>query len=601
MKPRQKVVTAEDISSSLYYLHVDSEDDVADTSSQDLDLNGHLEAMKASGRDHQVVHRKPLPGRESNTLMMLPTDSANVNPNGRYMSPESVHHSRLMSEGHISTGEQRKTVAGRSTMPPSAPPELPPRKPLGPRSAGRSRSPPKRLHGLENVPAQTYHQHSGLPRSYIPDGLGPLSSQLPTLREDDLAPRETELVGNKLSQEPSSQDGTFFLPSGPRGNAYVSPSRERPPPLPRRLPSGVPIPTSFEQRRMISPSSFTLIRRDPASAAQWNVAKLSSSSISSRPPSGDFSVNPIEADSQDRIPMLEVEILTPGYSRFLGASTRPNTSDSHVLPSLPTQGSLAEPAQLPQRDRSFCRQLWVEGSSLWDRSFHHRRFASTDSSKSTSTRGSSLDLTLHHGRHGSSVDYTNGTRKPKPRKYFFLSPWEGRCEFTSSGGGRTMTCKHSLPISNQISSWESAVTISELRFNLPQAIINSASLSSLSPSYSLDSTRSKRSSLFASSCASSSSTSTLRSILNPHLTSQSSQSSSPLDSHPPVTHPSLPGPHLGREKAGGGNRGKRAKLGKLIVHDEGLRMLDLLVAVNLGVWWRAWERGSGGGGGGAEG
>jgi hypothetical protein len=47
---------------------------------------------------------------------------------------------------------------------------------------------------------------------------------------------------------------------------------------------------------------------------------------------------------------------------------------------------------------------------------------------------------------------------------------------------------------------------------------------------------------------------------------------------------------LGKEKAGGGNRGKRAKLGKLIVHDEGLKMMDLVVAANIGVWWGAWEK-----------
>ncbi len=47
---------------------------------------------------------------------------------------------------------------------------------------------------------------------------------------------------------------------------------------------------------------------------------------------------------------------------------------------------------------------------------------------------------------------------------------------------------------------------------------------------------------------------------------------------------------LGVEKAGGGTSGKHAKLGKLIVYDEGLKMLDLVVAANLGVWWRVWER-----------
>ena len=47
---------------------------------------------------------------------------------------------------------------------------------------------------------------------------------------------------------------------------------------------------------------------------------------------------------------------------------------------------------------------------------------------------------------------------------------------------------------------------------------------------------------------------------------------------------------LAQENAGGGFAGRQAKLGKLIVHDEGLKMFDLLVAANMGIWWRAYER-----------
>jgi len=47
---------------------------------------------------------------------------------------------------------------------------------------------------------------------------------------------------------------------------------------------------------------------------------------------------------------------------------------------------------------------------------------------------------------------------------------------------------------------------------------------------------------------------------------------------------------LGRERAGGGFGGKQAKLGKLILEDEGQKMLDLLVAANMALWWRAYER-----------
>ena len=47
---------------------------------------------------------------------------------------------------------------------------------------------------------------------------------------------------------------------------------------------------------------------------------------------------------------------------------------------------------------------------------------------------------------------------------------------------------------------------------------------------------------------------------------------------------------LGQELAGGGATGKQAKLGKLIIEDEGLKMIDLLVAANMGLWWRAYGR-----------
>jgi hypothetical protein len=49
---------------------------------------------------------------------------------------------------------------------------------------------------------------------------------------------------------------------------------------------------------------------------------------------------------------------------------------------------------------------------------------------------------------------------------------------------------------------------------------------------------------------------------------------------------------LGQEYAGGGFGGKQAKLGKIILEDEGLKMVDLLMAANLGLWWRAYEKAS---------
>lgn len=47
---------------------------------------------------------------------------------------------------------------------------------------------------------------------------------------------------------------------------------------------------------------------------------------------------------------------------------------------------------------------------------------------------------------------------------------------------------------------------------------------------------------------------------------------------------------LGQELAGGGFGGKRAKLGKLIIEDEGQKMIDLLVAANMALWWKAYDK-----------
>ncbi len=47
---------------------------------------------------------------------------------------------------------------------------------------------------------------------------------------------------------------------------------------------------------------------------------------------------------------------------------------------------------------------------------------------------------------------------------------------------------------------------------------------------------------------------------------------------------------LGQEHAGGGFGGKQAKLGKLIIEDEGMKMMDLLVAANMALWFRAYYK-----------
>jgi hypothetical protein len=115
------------------------------------------------------------------------------------------------------------------------------------------------------------------------------------------------------------------------------------------------------------------------------------------------------------------------------------------------------------------------------------------------------------------------------------------------------------------------MTVSELRFNLPSSPMGAT------PS---GETMLKRSSLFHRGRHSRNNSSL--SVSRNEGTEEASNSMDRLDLS------------LGQEFAGGGFGGKQAKLGKIIIEDEGLKMMDLLVAANLGLWWRAYEKATGG-------
>lgn len=194
----------------------------------------------------------------------------------------------------------------------------------------------------------------------------------------------------------------------------------------------------------------------------------------------------------------------------------------------------------------------------------------------------------------------------RPKGYTFTSPWDGRCDFRTSSNGRALKCSHtrnttsqgfnplvaaqairdaassndgrgrgrtrgmSASISNVVAGdLGNKVPVSELRFNLPSTdLFNSKE----------DRERA------AKELAEGFSRLLVRSP-GGHDRERGDEIDDE-DGEEPIFDFS----GLGRERAGGGNRGKRAKLGKLLVHDEGIKMLDLTVATNMGIWWQAWER-----------
>jgi hypothetical protein len=176
----------------------------------------------------------------------------------------------------------------------------------------------------------------------------------------------------------------------------------------------------------------------------------------------------------------------------------------------------------------------------------------------------------------------------KPRGYIFNSPWDGRCDFRTGNAGRSLRCHHTLH-DGQTSAYNPLVAeneyaggaggllapsssgpssvVSELRFNLPGTeLLAPDDKSGARPIRGGGSAHQR-----------------LGSLSKFWRRGEDSDEDDDQDISPFEVN-------VGSERAGGGNRGSRAKLGKLIVYNDGLKMLDLIVAANMGVWWGSWER-----------
>lgn len=339
MKPREKVVTAEDITSSLYFVHVEHP--------EDLNLVNH-----PGFQDPDYPEQRPSP----------------VN----------------------APVVQRKAV-------PSTPTTAPARKPVP-----GTLAPIANFDSKQNISAGQFAQRPGkLSSGYEPRG------------------------SYDSTQSQTENDIPAIQPRRPEVN---------------NTPSG---------------TSLTLIRRDPASGAQWNVARIDDPTIA------DISSPGLGEAAAKRKPgaPLYIEISNPGYSKFLH-------SDTEQRPPLPTRTSdlsarsyqssntaprasidrLPEPSS--RSDNVFRRRLWMEGSHLGG-GFGHRKSGSYDRNSSRPTsRGNhdgrpSMDHPLPSPSFLTRDDQAYGTlqipeQQSSFRGYVFTSPWNGRCEFITGASGGTL-------------------------------------------------------------------------------------------------------------------------------------------------------------------
>ncbi|KAI0913508.1 hypothetical protein F4823DRAFT_622117 [Ustulina deusta] len=337
------------------------------------------------------------------------------------------------------------------------------------------------------------------------------------------------------------------------------------------------------ERRPFTPFSLTLIRRDPGSGQQWNVGKIASFQLENP--------NLIDDDKRHQAyPSIQIHLETSGYAKFRGMpevglrgslDLRPGSSSSL------TRQFLNFPTGMPASG-AFERHVQMSYSPSFTASLRQRfrSQSSTDEGRSSPPKKRSGhcrgDSQTSMGSFGGDFDgsdapiITQPAPGLKPRGYIFYSPWDGRCEFVTGKAGRTLNCRHVLPsygggLYNPLVDGsdpehgderpDSTRPISELRFNLPSNELLADKKSTEGGMRARDHLQSQFNRMVAKA--------------------QGLDDSDDGDFHFDMS--------LGREKAGGGNRGKRAKMGKLIIFDEGLKMLDLAVAANVGIWWTTYN------------
>ncbi|KAI1813342.1 hypothetical protein GGS20DRAFT_486555 [Poronia punctata] len=463
-----------------------------------------------------------------------------------------------------------------------------------PRSSGESPRPQPQIHRKplpatsSQAPAGKENSNLGVPaRKPVPGQTsGTPPEHQPPLSASN---HRTPLGPRPLPHEPT-QPYAPPLPDVPR-----PPLHNLTPPLPARPGNGQLQPESAPtsggssptRKRPFIPFSLTLIRRDPASGQQWNVGKIASFQL-------DDSDLLDDEKYQQHSPSIQIHLETSGYAKFRGMPAageagfgvnhnfRPGSASS--APS--SQGLNAQTGTTASG--AFERQIKMTYSPSFTASLR-QRFRR----RSSTSEGRPLSPVKRagHGRNqsqtsvGSFGGSFDGSEAPiithpapglKPRGYIFYSPWNGRCEFVTGNAGRSLRCRHTLPsysggvynplvegsdAENEDEKPDQSNMISELRFNLPSNEL-------------LTDKRSTEGSMRARD--------QIQSQFHKMVAKAQGLEDSDEDFHFDLS--------LGRERAGGGNRGTRAKMGKLIIFDEGLKMLDLAVAANVGIWWTTWER-----------
>ncbi|KAI9643597.1 hypothetical protein NHQ30_008219 [Ciborinia camelliae] len=556
LKPQLKNVTSEDIASSLYYLHLNSD--------EDAQLLPEEHTVPSRALSKRTLPRKPLPDDSRSQSFDI--------------DRQSILNSERPRQQVPALDIWKEDTSGQDVI-------------VTPRD------------NLSQTPTAT---EAGMSRRSV----------------GQQYPMRANTINRKPLPKGTPQSSMFTPESSPIGSSNHNDLETSLQPQSSHAMSEKPKPIDDFAKAF----SITIIRRDPTSGGQWNVGIVEGKS---NPPTGGMMAT--KKPYYD----ISVHITTPGYNYFRHYTPHPinniklggtnQSRESQRAHSNPpgNEGSTPVTQKAGVTGSGFHRQVSMEWASSWNKTFkQHRRAISEFSANHSRNSSCSSD-----GPQQSDPDNrsTEGSENSRAKGYTFLSPWGGTCAFFTGGAGRSLRCQHRLPApvsADAPPSSSTSVTVSELRFNLPTSDLFDREKMDLAAAQVKSGSSKLTQKLGSFRKRLSQHSPQHSSETQPHQTSHatayasngedlpplpprpSSISSSYEEESPPLTqrlHKFLGeltisndnddrmDLSIGQEKAGGGNRGKRAKLGKLIIHDEGLKMLDLIVAANIGVWWTVWS------------
>lgn len=562
MKPQERNVTGEDVTNSLYYIHLESP--TRDTSHEDS-----IVCDVSNGPRPLTIPRKPLPNQSRAQSPPSPPSPPPPPPPHLFVSanPKSTTIEPKDSRNGSCRGPSPTHDKSDVTLP-----SAPDQRAMVPNSSARVAQDRMAAGPNSGIPARKpVGRRRPMSVAYTTDTrstMAPTTSSSNILTQPPGGPAVRDNHANGTHEFVNGQQRPALSPGGPVpqrrgvGSSHGPPSSSQsraPDHTTSRSPSPQKLGNPSATNANGTPFSLKIIRRNPSSGHQRNVARVSSRQL-------EAMENHDEQDLASALgwgsaatlsphphPSIDVEIENSGYVIFRAQSRK-----ADHLRTLRDERVMLSRQLLMVYTQSFTKKLQKT----------YQRLEQTTLNKLSRYRSNSVGSPLSNGSDMcDDVDEiaTDGPPPPgtKPRGYAFSSPWGGKCYFQTGQTGRNLVCRHRPrdlganynPLVGDHDTKKSASgdrMVSDLRFNLPMSEILA-----------------ERGEQWKGN---------LGKFYKPEGDERGDGAVFPLNLN------------LGAERAGGGSRGRNAKLGKLIVYDEGLKMLDLVVAANMGIWWRAWEK-----------